>query len=42
MPQQTYSVLGRLIVEVSKLHTDTPTSVGLLLTRDQPDAEAST
>jgi len=28
--QEYYSVLGRLAVEVSRSHTDTPHSVGLL------------
>ena len=30
-----------LIMEASRSHLDTPQSVGLLLTRDQPDAETS-
>ena len=33
---------GSLIVEVSRLHSDTPRFVGLLLTSDHPDAEIST
>jgi hypothetical protein len=34
---------GLLIFEVSRLHSlDTPQSVGLLWTSDQPDAETST
>jgi hypothetical protein len=31
-----------LLVEVSRLHTDTPHSVGLLCTRDRPVTESST
>ena len=34
--------LGLLNVEVSRLHSDTPHSVGLLRTRDGSDAETST
>jgi hypothetical protein len=34
--------LSRLIVEASRLHSDTPHSVGLLFTSDQPFAETST
>jgi hypothetical protein len=34
--------LGLLIVEVSRLHSDIPHSVGLLWQSDQPDVEAST
>jgi hypothetical protein len=33
---------GLLIVEASRSHSDTPHSVGLLRTSDQPDAETST
>jgi len=33
---------GLLIVEDSWSHSDTPHSVGLLWTSDQPDAETST
>jgi hypothetical protein len=33
---------GFLIFENSRLHSDTPQSVGLLWTSDQPDAETST
>jgi hypothetical protein len=33
---------GRLIVEASRSHSDTPHSVGLLWTSDQPDTETST
>jgi hypothetical protein len=36
---QSYSGLGRLIVEVSRSHTDTPHSVGLLWTSDRPVAD---
>ena len=39
--QQYYSFLGRLVVEVSRSHTDTPHSVGLLYTNDRPFAETS-
>jgi hypothetical protein len=35
-------VLGLFIVEVSRSHSDTPLSVGLLWTSDRPFAEAST
>ena len=34
-----FSGLGRLIVEVSRLHTDTPHSVGLYWTSDQSVTE---
>jgi hypothetical protein len=33
---------GRLLLEVSRTHSDTPHSIGLLWTSDQPDAETST
>jgi hypothetical protein len=33
---------GLLIIEASRSHSDTPHSVGLLWTSDQPDAETST
>jgi hypothetical protein len=33
---------GPVIIGASRLHSDTPHSVGLLLTSDQPDAETST
>jgi hypothetical protein len=33
---------GPLIIEASRSHSDTPHSVGLLWTSDQPDAETST
>jgi hypothetical protein len=39
MALQLISSLGRLIVEVSRSHTDTPHSVGLYWTSDQPVAE---
>jgi hypothetical protein len=39
--QQSKSVLGRLLLEVSRSHSDTPHSGGLLWTSDQPDAETS-
>jgi len=42
LTQQPYSGLGRLIVEVSRSHADTPHSVGLLWTRDRPIAETYT
>ena len=32
---------GLLIIEASRSHSDTPHSVGLLWTSDQPDAETS-
>ena len=41
MFQQPRVRLGLLIVEVSKLHSDTPHSVGLLWTSDRPVAETS-
>jgi len=31
-----------LIIEASRSHSDTPRSVGLLCTSDQPDADVST
>ena len=34
--------LGILIVEISRSHSDTPHSVGLLWQSDQPDVETST
>jgi hypothetical protein len=40
--QQPYSGLGRLIVEVSRSHTDTPHSIWLAWTRDRPIAETFT
>ena len=36
LAQQPYSGLGRHIIEVPRSHTDTPQSVGLLWTSDQP------
>jgi len=33
---------GRLIIEASRSHSDTPQSVGLLWTRDRPAAGTST
>ena len=33
---------GLLIIDASRLHSDTPHSVGFLWTSDQPDAETST
>jgi hypothetical protein len=40
--QQTLMFEVLLIVEASRLHSDTPHSVGLLWTNDQADAETST
>jgi hypothetical protein len=42
MVQQPLGGLGLLIIEASRSHLDTPHSVGLLWTSDQPDAETST
>jgi hypothetical protein len=42
MAQQPLVGQGLLIVEASRSHSDTPHSVGLLWTTDQPDAETST
>jgi hypothetical protein len=42
MVQQPPVGQGLLIIEASRSHSDTPHSVGLLWTSDQPDAEAST
>jgi len=39
MAQQPLVGQGLLIIEVSRSHSDTPHSVGLLWTSDQPDAE---
>jgi hypothetical protein len=39
--QQPKSGLGRLLLEVSRSHSDTPHSVGLLWTNDQSLAETS-
>jgi len=33
---------GLLMIKYSRSHSDTPHSVGLVWTRDQPDAETST
>jgi hypothetical protein len=38
MARQSQTGLGHLIVESSWSHTDTPHSVGLLWTSDQPDS----
>ena len=40
--QQSLVGQGLLIIEASLLHSDTPHSVGLLWTSDQPDAETCT
>jgi hypothetical protein len=42
MARQPLGGLGRLIIEASRSHSDTPHSVGLLCTNDQPVAETST
>jgi hypothetical protein len=42
MVQQPFVGQGLLIIEASRLHSDTPHSVGLLWTSDQLDAETST
>ena len=42
MSQQPPVDQGLLIVEYSRSHSDTPHSVGLLWTSDQPVAETST
>jgi hypothetical protein len=42
MAQQTLVSQGLLIIEASRSYSDTPYSVGLLWTGDQPDAETST
>jgi hypothetical protein len=42
MAQQPPVGQGPLIIEDSLLHSDTPHSVGLLWTSDQPDAETAT
>jgi sensor histidine kinase regulating citrate/malate metabolism len=39
--QQPHSGIGHLIIEVARLNSDTPHSVGLLWTNDQPDPETS-
>ena len=42
MAQQPPMDQGLLIIEASQSHSDTPDSVGLLWTTDQPDAETYT
>jgi len=42
MAQQLLASQGFLIIQASRSHSDTPHSVGLLWTSDQPDAETST
>jgi hypothetical protein len=42
MAQQPPVGQGFLIIEASRSHSDTPLSVGLLWTSDEPDAETST
>jgi len=42
MAQQPPVGQGLLIIEASRSHSDTPNSVGILWTSDQPDAETST
>jgi hypothetical protein len=42
MAQQLLVGQGLLIIEASRSHSDTPHSVGLFWTSDQPDAETST
>ena len=42
MAQQPLVRQCLLIIEVSRAHPDTPHSVGLLWTGDQPDAESPT
>jgi hypothetical protein len=42
MARQLLVGQGVLIVDASRSHSDTPHSVGLLWTGDQPDAETST
>jgi hypothetical protein len=42
MARQPLGGLGLLSIEASKSHSDTPHSVGLLWTSDQPDTETST
>jgi hypothetical protein len=42
MVQQPLVGQGLLIIKTSRSHSDTPHSVGLLCTSDQPDAETST
>ena len=42
MAQQPLVGLGFIIIKTSRSHPDTPQSLGLLWTSDQPDAETST
>ena len=42
MVRQPLGGLGRLIIEASRSHSDTPQSVGLLWTSDQPVTQTST
>jgi hypothetical protein len=42
MVQQPLVGQGLLIIEASRSNSDTPHSVGLLWTSDQPEAETST
>jgi len=42
MAQQPLVGQGLLIIEASQSHSDTPQSVGLIWTSDQPNAETST
>ena len=42
MARQSLMGQGILIIEASRLHSDTPQSVGLLWTGDQPETETST
>jgi len=41
MAQQPVVGQGLLIIQASRLHSDTPSSVGLQRRNDQPDAETS-
>jgi hypothetical protein len=41
MAQQPIVDQGLLIIEASRSHSDTPHSVGVIWTSDQPDAEKS-
>jgi len=42
MVQQPLMGQGLLIIEASRSHSETPHSVGLLWTSNQPDAQTST
>ena len=42
MAQEPLVGQGLLVIEASRSHSDTPHSVGLLWTSDQPNAETST